>query len=140
MFHYMFFFQQKLLYILAPPKPLWSGPSELWERPPSTISNLRLKYYRDKDTSASKCQEVCHYVTELVDWTRAGVLAPAEAPCPGQGGSFSARMSAANKETNAETGTAQAFLFNGQRTEKLVRKSTSQANSGRDSIYKTGSK
>ena len=50
-------------------------------------------------------------------WTHAEVLAQAETPCLHQEGSFSDQILAANNETNAETGGAQA-LFNGQRIEK----------------------
>ena len=75
----------------------------------------------------------CLCVTELVDWTHAGVLAQAETLCLSQRGSFSNWIRATNNETSAETGTARG-LFNGQRMEKqnLVHKSASQPNLGGD--------
>ena len=57
------------------------------------------------------------FVTKLVTWTYAKVLAQAETPCLGQGGSFSAQICIASKETDAETGTAQ--LYSMAKMEKL---------------------
>ena len=61
----------------------------------------------------------------MVILTLAGVLAWAETPCPGQGGSFSVHIHVANNETNADTGIACAVL-NVQRMGK--RESSSQTN------------
>ena len=55
-------------------------------------------------------------VTKLGVWTYAGFLAQAETLCLSRG-NFSAYVHAANKETHAETETAQAS-FSGQRMEK----------------------
>lgn len=72
------------------------------------------------------CRSPYGLVTELVNWTRVGVLARAETPCPGQGVSFSYRIHVvSNNKTNAETGTTQA-LFNGQRMENPECKFTKQ--------------
>ena len=57
------------------------------------------------------------YVTELVGWIHAGVLAWGKTPCHGQGVSFSDQIWATNNETDADTRTGQV-LFNGQRMEK----------------------
>ena len=74
---------------------------------------------------------ICLCVTELVDWTHAGVLAQAETSCLSQGGSFSNWIRVTSNETNAETGTTQG-LFNGQRMEKQKPSSASQPNLGAD--------
>ena len=127
--HQHFWFSQAFGPGLRPLAPAWFSGLQAWT---GIVSPAFL---------GLQLADVRSWGYELVDWTRARVLSQAKTPCLGQGGSFSARIRTANKETDAETGTAQS-LFNSQkgRSRNLVHKSTSQPSSGGDTKYIRGSK